>query len=121
MLCAADYCVGHSEFGLPGVAGNFFHCLRNLLARAFAVEGKAWQLPQHLQGAANRLNQLAPVDLAYQAQAVDDVADGEVGRHLRRLAASNQRQAIDAMQIDPVHQHRVGIAGLVGYALPQLG
>ena len=104
-----------------GVACHFFQCLGDLLARAFAVQRKAGQLLECQQRTADRLNQLAPVHLANQAQAVDDVADGEVGGDLRTLAVRNQCLTVGTMQVDPVGQQRCGIVRLLGYALPQLG
>ena len=78
-LCPAHHRLGYYQLGLPGVTRHFFHGLRDLLSRAFAVQYKTGQKPQRLQGAADRFNQLAPVNLANKAQAVDDVADGQVG------------------------------------------
>ena len=120
-VCPAYHRFSHCQLGLRRIACHFFHGLRNLLACAFAVQCKTGQLLKHLHRTADRLNQLAPVNLAYQAQAVDDVADGQVGRHLGRLTVSNGCNAVHAMQVDPVHQHRIGVIQLVRYTLPELG
>ena len=120
-LCPCDHCIGHYQFSLAGVARHFFQCLRYLLAGQLAVQRKTGQLPQRLQRAADRFNHLVPVKLADQAKAVDDVADGQVGRHLRALPVSNHGLAVDTMQPDPVSQQRRRFAWLVRYALPQLG
>ena len=72
----AHHCNSDCQLGVTRVTCYFFHRLRDLLARTFAFQRKAGQLLQHLHGATDGLNQLTPVNLANQAQAVDDIADG---------------------------------------------
>ena len=120
-LRAANHRVSNCQLCLTAIPCQFFHGLGNLLACPFAVDHKAGQLTQNLQRAAHGFNQLPPFDLTNQPKAVDDVADRQVGRHLRCLAFGDQAQAVAAMQVDPVGQHGVGIAGLLRDALPQLG
>ena len=68
----------------------------------------------------DRLDQLGPIDLADQAQCGDDVADRQIGIHLRRLAIANQRQCVGAMLLRPATQRRNGFATLDRHSLPQL-
>ena len=87
--CPKHHSLGYRQLTLRRVSCHFFHGMCDLLTRAFAFQCKAGQLKQYLYGTADRLNEFTPVNLAYEAQAIDDVADGQVGRCLGRLAVSN--------------------------------
>ena len=113
-------CLRNKHFRSAGVPCNFFHGLRDLLAGAFAVQRKIWQLAQHLQRMADRLNPFAPLNLSDHAQTVDDVADGQVTRHLHRLTHSNQLQPVGAVLRCPAHECGCSVGGVVRHALPQL-
>ena len=102
VICLAHYRHGYCQFGLQSIARHLFKRLCDLLAGAFTVQHKAGQLLKRLQRTADRFNQFVPVKLAYQAQAVDDVADGQVGRDLCALSIRDQRLPVGAMQSDPV-------------------
>ena len=115
-----QHSLGNCQFGFFSITCNLFHSLRDLLARTFAFPRKTGELCQHTQGPADRLDQLDPLDLANQAQAVDDVADGQVAGHLCGLAFLDQRQAIGAVFRRPAHQLSGRLCGLVRHALPQL-
>ena len=97
------HCLGHLLLGFSAVARQLLHGPGDLLSRAFAFAGKAGQVPQHLQGAADGLDQLDPVNLANRAQRGDDVANRQVGRDLGALAFQHQRMAIGAVFLDPAH------------------
>ena len=46
----------NGQLGLLSIPRNLFHCLSDLLARAFTVKRKAGQLPQQLHRTADGLN-----------------------------------------------------------------
>ena len=95
--------LGHLMLGFSAVARQLLHGPGDLLARAFAFVCKAGQVPQHLQGPADGLDQLDPVNLANHAQGGDDVANRQVGRDLSALAFQHQRMAVRAVFLDPAH------------------
>ena len=101
---ALYYGVCYRQFRYARATSHLFHGLRDLLARAFAFQCKVGGLAKHPQRAADGLYQLTPLQLTNQSQAVDDVADGQVGRDLARLAGFNKRQRVGAMRLRPARQ-----------------
>ena len=111
---------GHLPLGSSALPGQPLHRLRDLLTGDFALLAKAGQLPEHPQRAADRLYQVNPVNLADQAQRGDDVADGQVGRHLGGLTLDHQRMPVRAMAFGPAHQRGRGVGQLRRHPLPKL-
>ena len=112
--------LGDLALGSPALLRQSFHGPGYLLTRQLAFAGVTWQPAQDLQGMADRLDQLGPVNLANQSQGRDDVADSEVGFNLRGLPFANQRQRVRAVLPDPAVKRRQGVAALRRHALPQL-
>ena len=110
----------NAAFRQADIPRDFLHRLGNLLTRTFAVTCKAGQLLEHAQRTAHRLNQFNPFDLTNQAQAVDDVADCQVGCNLGRLAFFNEGQTVGAMLGCPLRQFSVWLQWVLRHALPHL-
>ena len=113
-------CLCHAAFRQADVPRDFLHRLRHLLTCTFAVACKVGQLLEHAQRTAHRLNQFNPFELTNQAQAVDDVANRQVGCNLGRLAFFNQGQTVGAMLGCPLRQFSVWLQWVLRHALPHL-
>ena len=110
----------HLALGAAGGTRQLLHHVGDLLPCAFAFPAEAWQPAQHPQRAADRFDQVGPLELSDRAQRGDDVADRQVGGRFGGLGLADQAGPVGAMPFGPARQHRRRVAVLDRQPQPQL-